>query len=224
MSEKNQPNVAADLIRIHAIVTRGLRVGIERSQAFAQDGFPDASTREGFVSYVQTLVAVLHGHHLAEDELGFPRLRERLPDVPYDTLMAEHQQMIPILGEIKDAAGRVAADPQVGPALTELKQALTKMSDLWHPHIQTEEDHFSVEVGAELFSIEEHIELGQAFAKHSQEHATGPDYLMVPFMLFNLSAEDRAILSQAMPPIITQELVPVAWKEKWAPMAPFLLD
>ena len=115
-------------------------------------------------------------------------------------------------------------ESEAGPALTDLNRALTKMSDLWHPHIQTEEGHFGVEVGAELFSIEEHIEMGQAFAKHSQEHATAPDYLMVPFMLFNLSAEERAIMAQAFPPIITQELVPVAWKEKWAPMAPFLLD
>jgi hypothetical protein len=26
-----------------------------------------------------------------------------------------------------------------------------------------------------------------------------------------------------VPEIVTQQLVPVVWKEKWAPMAPFLL-
>ncbi len=54
--------------------------------------------------------------------------------------------------------------------------------------------------------------------KHS-----GPDYLVVPFLLYNLSPEDRATMSAEMPPVVTQQLVPVVWKEKWQPMSPFLL-
>jgi hypothetical protein len=46
----------------------------------------------------------------------------------------------------------------------------------------------------------------------------------MPFVLYNLPAEERAILAQKMPPIVTQQLLPVDWKEKWAPMQPFLLD
>jgi hypothetical protein len=30
-------------------------------------------------------------------------------------------------------------------------------------------------------------------------------------------------MAQQMPPVVSQELVPVAWKEQWAPMKPFLL-
>jgi hypothetical protein len=48
--------------------------------------------------------------------------------------------------------------------------------------------------------------------------------LVVPFLLYNLPPEERAVFSQGMPPIVIQELVPVAWKEKWSPMKPFLLD
>ena len=80
-----------------------------------------------------------------------------------------------------------------------------------------------VSKGEALLEIEEHIRLGKMFAEHNQEHS-GPDYLVVPFLLYNLSAEDRAIMSQEMPPVVTQQLVPVAWKEKWAPMSPFLLS
>jgi hypothetical protein len=47
---------------------------------------------------------------------------------------------------------------------------------------------------------------------------------VVPFLLYNLPPEERAIFSQGMPPVVTQELVPVVWKEKWSPMKPFLLD
>jgi hemerythrin-like domain-containing protein len=223
MSQSNQPNVAADLIRIHSLITRGLKVSIERGQVFAQDGFPDASTREGFVDYVQSLVSVLNAHHLTEDELVFPYLRDLMPGTPFDVLIEQHQQMMPILDEIKAAIEAVAAEERAGEALNDLNRALTKVAELWHPHIQIEEEHFSVEKGAELISVEEHIRLAQTFAKYSQEH-TDPDYLVVPFMLYNLSPEERAILASAMPPVVTQELVPRAWKEKWAPMRPFLLD
>jgi hypothetical protein len=45
----------------------------------------------------------------------------------------------------------------------------------------------------------------------------------VPFALYNLPDEERAILARTMPPKVIDELVPVVWKEKWAPMQPFLL-
>lgn len=213
MSESNKPNIGADLIRIHSVITRGLDVSIEHSQSFAQEGYPDASTREGFVSYVQTLVPVLHAHHLTEDDLAFPYFREKLPDVPFDLLTAQHREMQPILDEIKAAIEEVAADAQASESLNDLNRALIKMAEIWHPHIQREEDHLSVEKADALLDIEEHISLGKMFAEHNQEHS-GPDYLVVPFLLYNLSAEDRAIMSQVMPPIVTQQLVPIAWKEK----------
>jgi hypothetical protein len=222
MKQPNQPNIAADLIRIHSVVTRGLSVSLERGQTFARDGFPDDATREGFVSYVQSLVSVLHAHHLGEDELAFPYLRDLLPDAPFDLLSEQHQQMVPILDEIAAANEAVAAggDSQ---SVNDLNRALTQVDELWHPHIQIEEEQFSVEKGAELIGVDEHIRLAQLFAKLSQEHAQ-PDFLVVPFILFNLSPEDRAIMAAPMPPVVTQELVPRAWKDKWAPMQPFLLD
>ena len=222
MSQPNQPNIAADLIRIHSVVTRGLSVSLERGLTFAGDGFPDASTREGFVDYVQSLVSVLHAHHLGEDELAFPYLRDLLPGVPYDLLSEQHQQMVPILDEITAANEAVAAEPE-SQSVNALNRTLTQVDELWHPHIQIEEEEFTVERGAELISVDEHIRLAQLFAKLSQEHAQ-PDYLVVPFILYNLAPEDRAIMAASMPPVVTQELVPKAWKEKWAPMQPFLLD
>ena len=43
-----------------------------------------------------------------------------------------------------------------------------------------------------------------------------PDPVVVPFILYDLPAEDRAIMAPHMPPVVTQELVPVVWKEHWA--------
>jgi hemerythrin-like domain-containing protein len=223
MSEPSQPNVAADLVRIHSVVTRGLKVSLERSRAFAHDGFPDDTTRQGFVDYVQSLVSVLNAHHLMEDELAFPYLRDLLPDAPFDLLSEQHQQMVPILEKVKVASEVVAVEEPDSGSLNDLNRALTEIADLWQPHIQIEEEQFSVEKGAELISVDEHIRLAQTFAKYSQEH-TDPDYLVLPFILYNLAARDRAIMAGAMPPMVTQELVPQVWKEKWAPMQPFLLD
>jgi hemerythrin-like domain-containing protein len=223
MSKLNKPNIGADLIRIHSVITRALDVAIEHGQSFAQEGYPNASTQEGFVSYVQTFVSVLHAHHLTEDDLVFPYFRDKLPDAPFDLLMAQHREMQPILDEIKAAIEKVAADVQVGESLNDLNRALTKMAEIWHPHIQREEDHLSVEKAGALLDTEEHIRLGRTFAQHSQEHS-GPDFMVAPFILYNLPPEERAIMSQAMPPIVTQQLVPFVWKEKWEPMLPFLLD
>jgi hemerythrin-like domain-containing protein len=219
----SKPNVASDLVRIHKIITRGLEVAIERSRTFAQEGYPNASTREGFVKFVQALASVIHGHHVTEDDVAFPYFRDKLPEMPFDELTGEHGEMEPILDAIRAAVEGIAAQPGGGPALDELNQALVRMADLWRPHIQKEEAGFRPEAVGALLTVEDQIDLARQFAQHSQEH-TGPDYLVVPFMLYNLVPEHRAILSQAMPPMVTQQLVPVVWKDKWEIMKPFLLD
>jgi hemerythrin-like domain-containing protein len=222
MPDLHKPNVGADLARMHAIITRALDVSIEHSHSFAQHGYPDESIREGFVSYVQTFASVLHSHHLTEDEVVFPYFQDKIPDAPFDELTAQHEEMVPFIDQINAAAKALAADPQVSEPLKNLNRALSGVRDLWHLHIQIEEKHLSAEKAEELFETDEQIKLGEMFAQHAQEHS-GPDYLVVPFLLHNLSAEERAIFSQGMPPMVTQQLVPIVWKDKWAPMTPFLI-
>ncbi len=223
MPEMQKPNVANDLIRIHKIITRGLEVAMEQGRSFAQNGYPDQATRDGFVCYVQALASMTHGHHLTEDEVAHPYFRDKLLEMPYDVLTSEHQAMVPILEEIQAAIERVASEAESGDALGVLNRALARLADLWYPHFQKEEKHFTPEKVGALIDVDEQIRLAQQFAQHSQQHA-GPDYLVVPFMLYNLEPADRAALSKAMPPVVTEQLVPVVWKEKWAAMKPFLLD
>jgi len=215
MSEKPKPNIGLDLQRIHRVITRGLAVSQDNCQAFAESGFPDDTTREGFWKYCQALEANAHGHHVTEDDLFFPYLRERMPDTDFDELTAEHQEMRGILAEMQ--AAREAA------SLANMHRALSKMADLWHPHIEKEEAEFSPEIAAEVMIIPEQIDMAQKAAAHSQEHAQ-PAPLAVPFLLYNLEADDRAYFLAVMPPEVTQQLVPVVWKDEWAPMKSFLLD
>jgi hemerythrin-like domain-containing protein len=223
MSETSGPNVARDLQRIHRVITRGLETASENGRAFAADGYPAVEIKAGFVSYVQTFVAVTHGHHVTEDDLAFPDFKDKLPDMPFDALTAEHQQMVPVLDEIKAAAEGVAAEAAAGELLAALNAALARFAKLWVPHIAKEEASFDPETVGAMLDAQEQVRLAQAYAQHSAKHAT-PDFLVVPFMLYNLDTGDRAVLSRAMPPVVTQELVPIVWKEKWAPMKPFLLD
>jgi hemerythrin-like domain-containing protein len=199
MSQPSAPNIAADLVRIHRVITRGLEVSIQHSRTPL-----DPATVSGFVIYAQTAAWVLHGHHVSEDQAAFPFFRQKQIDAPYLLLVAEHGQMQAILNEVAPALDRLAGEPG-------------------DPHIQREEVHLTAQVIAAAISVEEQINLAQQFAQHAQQNS-GPAYLAVPFVLYNLSPEDRAGMLRVMPPEVTQHLVPVVWKDQWAPMRPFLLD
>jgi len=219
MPEQAKPNVAGSLFTIHAVITRALNVTIENVETFRQQGFPDSTTQQGFADYVRSLVSVLHSHHLVEDDLAFPYLQEKLPEAPYDLLIAQHQEMLLILDQIDlgiDTTGDEAS-------LNDLKVALEKVDAMWHPHIQIEEEHFTIEKTEELIDVEEHLRLIKQFGEYSQQHS-GPNYLVIPFILYNLPVELRNIMARAMPPEVTQNLVPIVWKEKWESMKAFLLD
>ncbi len=215
MSEMPTPNIGADLRRIHRAVTRGLTVAHENCLAFAAAGFPDASTAEGFWKCCVALEGLAHAHHLSEDEIFFPFLRARMPDVDFDKLSAQHGEIHVVLEEMK--AAREAG------SLDNMNGALSKLVDLWHPHIGIEEEAMSPGVVAEVVTIPETIELSQRAAALSQEHAQ-PAPLVMPFTLYNVDKEDRAYFVAVMPEQLTQHLIPVVWKDEWAPMKPFLLD
>ncbi len=223
MADLNLPEaeVAGDLVRIHSIITRALDVSIERSRAFAESDYPDADTRKGFIIYIRCLATILHAHHLTEDELVFPYFKEKMPDVPFEFLTAQHQEMVPAIDAIKGVIRDIEASTQAGEPLNVLNQALTRMHELWLPHIREEESHLSSgKIGA-VIDMDERVRLSKVFANHARKHSR-PVSLIAPFILFNLTDEDRAVMSRTMPWIATQVLIPFIWKSKWKPMLPFL--
>jgi hypothetical protein len=222
MSERTTPNIAEDLLCIHAVITRGLNVSIEKGRLFAQGGYPDASARKGFIAYVGSLISVLHAHHLTESDLFFPYFRDKLPDAPFDLLISQHRDLEPVLQQAKAATDEVSAEAQAGAAMARLNGLLEKLIEFWHPHIRIEEDHFTVERVATLIDAKEQETLATAGAKHGQQHA-GPGYLVVPFLLFNLPPDTRYVFARWMPPVVTRLLVPIVWRRKWGSMRPFLL-
>jgi hemerythrin-like domain-containing protein len=218
----SQPNLARDLLRIHRAISRALIVSAEKGAAFVEGGFPDAQMQQGFALFIQSLTIVLAAHHLAEDEIAFPFLSERLPEAPYERLAKNHKQIDGLLDPLKEAIPALAAtgDPD---CLKQVVDNLGKIADIWRPHIQTEEWYFTEEALSQASSPDEQARVGAAMGKHTQEHAV-PPALAVPFVLYNLEAEDRAVMSASLPRQVLEELLPKVWKAQWAAMQPFLLD
>jgi hypothetical protein len=218
----SQPNIALDLLRIHKVISRGLLVGKEKGAEFMQSGFPDAGIRKGYAIFIKGLTVVLGAHHLSEDEVAFPFLREKLPSAPYERLVKSHQEIEALLDTLRKVLPDMEEEGDVA-GLIQVVDGLRIISDIWRPHIQTEETYFSENALAEMASPEEQGRVSAAMAKHSQEHAT-PGYLALPFVLYNLAAEDRERMAASLPCLVVEELIPNAWKGLWDPMKPFLLE
>jgi hypothetical protein len=221
MSEQAGPNIAEDLRRFHMIITRGLNVSIESAARFGREGWPGGRLGQGYRDYSTALLSFVSAHHVSEDDVAFPYFRDRLPEMPFERLEQEHKRIEALLEQGKADLEPLEGAPQE--VLEGLRIVLSQIRELWHPHITIEEDHLDVQRLAEMLPPEEHGRLAGLMARYSMEHS-GPDYLVVPFALYNLPPKQRAILAGAMPPMVTHELVPVAWKKQWAPMQPFLLE
>jgi hypothetical protein len=207
-------NFGDDLRRVHMFMTRGLRVSVEQSGRFGREGMPDEDLLEGFDRYVRALVAVLHIHHHGEDRLCWPFLRERLPQAPYETLIAQHATMVEDL-----EAAELARERR---DMAALHVHLDAVNTLWLEHIEIEEGAFSVEATDRAMPPEDHRRLIGKLQRHAQLHSR-PIPLVVAFTLYNLPPEERAAMAEAIPGVVTKFLLPVVWKRAWAPMKPFLL-
>ena len=215
--------ISFDIIRIHKVITRALDVIIAQGKMFTQTGFPEPAVQAGFCSYVCSFESILHAHHLTEEELAFPYFRQKMPQEPFDLLLVQHSEIAMAVYQIRDMLGSHENPHLDEGSLKNLVQVVTKIDQIWRPHIEIEENIFDPDKINALMSVEEQVLLSKQFAEHSQKHSS-PDYLVIPFILYNLSPTDRMEMSQLMPSIVSQQLVPVVWKDKWQPMRPFLLE
>jgi hemerythrin-like domain-containing protein len=222
MSNENQPNIGEDYIRFHKVMTRGLAVSLQNINEFLQIGAVEKLNREGFIKYVQSFSSVLHGHHQAEDEKIFPYFKDKLPEVPYERLISEHEIFNDGLQKINTGIDHLKSENDELDSLKLLKSGFDKIDQIWHPHIQIENTQLYERIRSLNIDLEEMIRLQKDDKKFFQEH-TGPAYLVMPFVLFNLSPEDRAILTQGSPDTVAKQLLSIDWKDKWTPMQPFLL-
>jgi hypothetical protein len=211
-----------ELQRIHRVFTRSIGVGLKFSQEFPATGFRDSTERQGFYNYIRALCILLDSHHSGEELIAFPEVRLRLPTAPVDRLCADHERILQILGEIEPLLKRAESESADGEIMAEINRALVRLNDLWSSHIHLEEDVFSARKFHQVFKPYEESELSAKMAEHGQK-LSEPGFLTLPFVIYNLEGEDREKMNQSMPPVVTQQLIPVVWKDKWISMKPFLL-
>jgi hemerythrin-like domain-containing protein len=222
MSEPFQSNIGTSLLAFHTCITRSIDVVAERSQSFAERGFSDAAIRAGFVDYVQSFASLTIAHHITEDDVAFPYFREKMPDAPFDALSVQHMEMHLLLEQIAAVAAELASGAPAQEPLARLARTAASLGRLWDPHRRTEESYLTPERCGAMIDPEENARVGAMFAEHTMKGAS-PDYLVVPFMIYNMAPPSRELVTREMPPVLVRELVPLVWKDKWAPMAPFLL-
>jgi hemerythrin-like domain-containing protein len=219
---ENEPNLAQDLIRIHKVITRGLKVSMAKGREFMEAGYTEPTVFQGYKSYAHSLASVLAAHHQGEDQIAFPALRSRLPNAPYEKLAADHLVIESLLVQVNQAEMSLSGKPHDN-ALKALVDRLNEIFAAWEPHIQKEEFYFSKANVSKAMSLEEQGKLSAAMGKDSQARAQ-PPALVVPFVLYNLEPADRSIMASSFPPTVINELIPKMWKDQWAPMKPFLLE
>ena len=222
MSNEYKPNLGMDYIRFHKTMTRGIDVSLQNIDEFLTKGAMEQLNREGFLKYVQSFSTVLHGHHLVENEKIFPYFKDKLPEVPYERLMSEHEIFVGGLQEINTGIDNLMSEKDEMNSLNLLKSGFSKIDQIWHPHIQIENTQLYGPIGSLNMDLDEIIRIQKEAGNFFQEH-TNPPFLVVPFVLYNLSPEDRELANKGFPEMVTKQLVPIDWKDKWISMEPFLL-
>jgi hemerythrin-like domain-containing protein len=222
MVNKNQGDVGTDIIRFHRIITRSLEIVIQNVNKYLETGSIKETEREGFLKYIQSFSTVMDAHHVLENEKIFPYFKNKLPDAPYERLMTQHEWVKTALSKIGEGINNLKSNVDELDSLNSIKTGLKLIDKIWHPHIRIEEEQIYGRVGSLNLGLEETKRLREEFSQFFEEHAE-PASLVVPFLLYNLSEEDRAIQSQLIPEIVTKQLVEKDWKDEWAPMQPFLL-
>jgi hemerythrin-like domain-containing protein len=223
MTNPTQPNVALSLRAIHMVITRALKISIENSNQYAMNGFPEGEIMAGYLDYLTSLKTSFRAHHQAENSILFPALRKVLPDVPYKRLIIEHHTIDSLLNTLQEGIECCQAPVREQSCLETVGKSLLNLQYLWRPHILIEEGGFTVDKLEKLLPVEEHLALLKSVGEFNQANAL-PAELIIPFTIYNLAPMEREIITGAMPPEVVEHLVPVAWKEKWAAMKPFLLD
>lgn len=212
------------LLRIHAVITRGIEVTHSHSLIFAENGFPDQNTKVGFYRYIHSLTVVLEAHHQTEDEIAFPYFQQRLPSLRIEPIIEQHKQMRPHINTIKTINEKIASSTSAPlELLNQMAQTSSNLRILWKMHAPAEENYFANNsLSALELTHEEQLEITKRTGDSSQR-ADSPQWV-VPFILFNLPPAEREVMAQAMPSHIIKVLVPMVWKNEWAPMKPFLIE
>lgn len=214
-----EPNLATGLLCTHNIITRALDVSLEHCGKSLSSGELDEASKKGFIDYLQCIKTVITAHHHLETQKMFPYFRDKISDLPVDKLNKEHGQIGMQLMKFDDIFPGLTGGSLIS-SLKQLNETLNVINNIWHPHIEVEEEYLTAEKISALVDEDEMMKLIKEYRKFSMERYT-PDYLVIPFQYYNLPRNEREIWARELPET-TQKLLHTEWKDKWLQMADFL--
>jgi len=220
MFELPSLTVAGDLSRIHQVITRALQVAIQQSQLLATKGL--AVEDFGLQCYIIALLQLLDSHHQIEDDLIFPYFKQKMPALPVAEMENQHQDIVPLLEKLAGLLPELDQTHATTVSWITIAETLIKIEALWEPHYQLEEAYLNEDNISQVISPGEQEKLCHLYAETSKHHIT-VDYLVLPFILYNLPLQERQVMAQAFPPQITEKLIPGEWYLRWQVMSPYLL-
>ncbi|MFF0343162.1 hemerythrin domain-containing protein [Kribbella sp. NPDC004875] len=189
-----------ELIAVHTIMRRSTALVVDALQALI-DGRPArVATLTGLITWQS---AFIHHHHESEDELFWPVLRTRFPDIvtQLDALSVDHDKLDRALERLLDQAAslRDAAAGETTARAVALLPAAIEVRDVLAGHLNTEEP-----VLKGLFpdlSAEEIVALRKAVVAGAPK--SGPEWVL-GLMVDPSQAQGYDIMMANFPP-------PVRW-------------
>jgi hemerythrin-like domain-containing protein len=223
MPEMFDPDFGLDLAIIHAVITRAINVSIEKGQEYLDKGYKDEKVKRGFVDYTHCLGSFLNGHHVGEDDILFPFLKDRMPDARFDQLSLEHRRLSRLLVDLHAANLGLSTGSDPNEDTDKILKAAGKILEIWGPHIEVEEAYMSTERMNQVTSFEEQDLINRQTTEHAQKNSE-PANLLIPFVLYDLQPDLRARFARHLPAEVKDQMVPIVWRETWESMWPFLLE
>jgi len=156
----------------------------------------DVEREQEVALYYSTVLTFLHAHHRSEDELLWPRLRDRAPQHVelYERMEAEHLGISTACDAAQTAATAYAAGP--GEATTaELASAITALRHEVEQHL-SEEEREILPIAAVTMTQQEWGELpAHAMAQLPPEHL----WLVLGLVLDHATATERQMIGGMLP-------------------------
>lgn len=222
MNNTSNNTVAKDIIRIHLVITRAIEISIEKSQVFKNQGKVDENLRDGFINYLNSLLSLFHSHHLVEDDQIFPYFESHTLKAPYELMGNQHKDLLPLLDGLENCINNLSLNSSNQEFIENLLENLEQIQKVWIPHYQLEEEYLNDDNISNLISDQEQHKLCLEFSEYAAQHIK-PDYLVIPFILYNLPLEQRKLMAEVFPPVVIEELIPNQWKQQWQSMSPFFI-
>jgi hemerythrin-like domain-containing protein len=146
------------MVVVHRVFRREVRLLPRLVEATSAEDRPQV---DRVVAHAREVLDTLHHHHTGEDELLWPRLRERaeLDDDLVDRMQRQHEQVGGLLAEVGRLLPIWQQDPS-GPHRAELVDDLSRLSVALEAHLEEEEERI-LPLAEQHITVPEWNELGE---------------------------------------------------------------